>query len=340
MRTVLVTGAAGNLGRRVTAALASLAWLERVLAVDLTRAAVPSPRVEVHTLDLSRPGSQNELAALGKRADAIVHLAWQPEGRQNLTVLRNVLDAAEAIEPLQLLHLSSATVYGAWPDNPVPLTEEVPPRPNPELTYAVEKRGAEVLVERWRAGHPGTAVTLLRPACTVGSVEQPLYQALAASRRPPLGAEGRMVQYLHVDDLASAVVHAVDLGLTGTYNIAPDGGIDEEVAGALAGGPAKIPMPFPVRAAAEVFRWRARSHGPAPGLRRYAEHSWVVSGDKLRATGWAPEYSSEQALVVSDVRGHWEDLPQNRRVSLTLAGVAAAVLAAGAGSVAWWRRRH
>lgn len=340
MSTVLVTGSAGNLGRRVTARLASRPLVERVLAVDMVPMPAMAPEVEVYPFDLSQPGALDELAALGKRADSVVHLAWEPDGAHNLAVLRNVLDAVEKIEPSQFVHLSSATVYGAWPDNPVPLTEEMPPRPNPGFGYAVEKRAAEVVVERWGHDHPSTAVTLLRPACTVGSVEQPLYQALAASKRLPLGAEGRVVQYLHVDDLASAVVHTFEMGLSGTYNVAPDSGIREEVAGTLAGGSAMLPLPARVRAGWSAWRWRLWRNGTPPGVRPYAEHSWVVSGDKLRFTGWQPEFSSEQALVVSDKKSHWDELSQGRRVSVVLATVAATTLAAGASSALWWRRRH
>lgn len=340
VNTVLVTGAAGNLGRRVTASLAAQAHLDRVLAVDVAPMAATSPKIEVHAFDLSRAGAQDELAALGKQTDAVLHLAWEPEGSSNLAVLRNVLDATDAIEPAQFVHLSSATVYGAWPDNAVPLTEETAPRPNPELAYAVEKRAAEVLVERWSRQHPQVAVAVLRPACTVGSIDQPLYQALGASKRPLLGAEERMVQYLHVDDLAKAVVHAFEQGLSGTYNVAADNGVREEVAGALAGGSAMVPLPPAVRQAVSTWRWRLWRQGAPPGARPYAEHSWVVAADKLRLSGWQPEYSSEQALVVSDGRRHWDELPQARRVSVTLAAATAAVVAAGAGGAAWWRHKR
>jgi nucleoside-diphosphate-sugar epimerase len=320
--------------------LAARPRVERVLAVDVSPMAGMAPLVEAHTFDLARPGAQDELAALGKRADSVVHLAWQPDGAHNLAVLRNVLDAAEAIEPAQFVHLSSATVYGAWPDNPVPLTEEMPPRPNPGLAYAVEKRAAEVLVEHWGHDHPATAITLLRPACTVGSVEQPLYQALAASKRPQLGTEGRVVQYLHMDDLATAVLHAFEQGLSGTYNVAPDGGIREEIAGELAGGSARLRLPGQVRIGWSEWRWRLWRNGAPPGARPYAEHSWVVSSDKLRLTGWQPEYSSEQALVVSDRRGHWDDISQGHRVALVMASAAATVVAASAGGAAWWRHHR
>ena len=149
-----------------------------------------------------------------------------------------------------------------------------------------------------------------------------------------------MVQYLHVDDLARAVVHTFERGLSGTYNVAADSGVGEEVAGALTGGSALLPLPAGVRAAISTWRWRLWRQGAPPGARPYAEHSWVIAGDKLRLSGWQPEYSSEQALVVSDERGHWDELPQNRRVSVTLAAAATAVLALGAGGAAWWRRRH
>jgi nucleoside-diphosphate-sugar epimerase len=336
----VVTGAAGNLGRRVTACLAARPTVERVLAVDMVPMPATAPEVEAHAFDLSAPGAQDELAALAKRADVLVHLAWDPEGKQNLMALEHVLEAAEAIEPAQLVHLSSGTVYGAWPDNAVPLTEEVTPRPNAELAYAVEKRAAEELVEKWSRAHPDIAVALLRPACTVGSTEQPLYQALASSKRPPLGAEGRIVQYLHVNDLASAVVHACEKGLSGIYNVAPDNGVREEVAGALAGGSASLPLSTPVREALAELQWRLWRRAAPPGAGPYAEHTWVIAGDKLRATGWRPEYSSEQALVVSDERAHWDELPPNRRVSAALAAGAATMLAVGATGAMWWRHRR
>jgi len=340
MSTVLVTGAAGQVGRRLTAILARSPWVDRVLAVDLAGLPSAGAKVEAHSFDLSQCSACDELAALAKRADSIVHLAWLPEGGQNLAATRNVLDAAQSIGPALLVYLSSATVYGAWADNPVPITEDVEPRPNPGLLYAVEKRSAELVVEDWSKQNPGTDVAVLRPACTVGAPGRPLYEALAAGRRPPLGSEGRLVQYLHVDDLTSAVDHVVRRALSGTYNVAPDGGVREEVAGALAGGSATVPLPRSVRARANALRWELGRRGTPPGARAYAEHSWVVAPDKLKLTGWEPKYSSEEALVVSDARGHWDELSQSRRVSVTLTAATAALVAAGAGGAALWRRRR
>ncbi len=337
MSTVLVTGAAGSLGQRVVARLLARPGVEGVVTVDKVPAPARREEVESHTLDLSTEETPDELAALAKQVDAFLHLAWDPDGPGNLRALRHVLGAAEAVEPGQLVHLSSATVYGAWPDNPVPLTEGAGLRPNPELAYAVEKAAAEVSVGRWAHDHPKVAVAVLRPACTVGPRSHPLYRALAAGNRPPLGSEGRFVQYLHIDDLAEAVVHTWEHGLSGTYNVAPDNGVPEEVASALEGGPARLPLPHPLRSALSAWRWDLWRKGAPPGARPYGAHSWVVAGDRLRASGWRPQYSSEEALVVSDERLHWDELPPGWRRSVSLAGALSAVVAGVGGAL--WRRR-
>ncbi len=55
INTVVVTGAAGSLGRKVTASLATRAIVDRVLAVDMVPMPATAPQVEVHAFDLSAP---------------------------------------------------------------------------------------------------------------------------------------------------------------------------------------------------------------------------------------------------------------------------------------------
>jgi hypothetical protein len=66
----------------------------------------------------------------------------------------------------------------------------------------------------------------------------------------------------------------------------------------------------------------------------YALHPWVVANDRLRAAGWAPEYSNEEALVQSDERLHWEDLPPSRRQKLTLLATSLVVIATAGAAAA------
>jgi nucleoside-diphosphate-sugar epimerase len=187
------------------------------------------------------------------------------------------------------------------------------------------------------------AVAVLRPSVTVGSEERPLYQALGITRAPRLADESRPVQYLHVDDLASAVVLAWERRLRGVYNVAPDGGIAEEQARALAGGVAKLTLPDRLGAPVAALAWRLFRKGVPAEARAYATHPWAVAPDRLKAEGWIPEYSSEEALVATDERVHWDDLPPGRRqnYSLILAGAGVAVVATAAvGVVTWLRARR
>lgn len=342
MRTVVVTGAAGSLGQRVLRLLTDRSWATQVVAIDRIAPRTPHADNDWHEIDLCETTSTagpDPLVGLLAGAD-VVHLAWtagdarslvRRPGDSNLRVLRRVLAAAEAGGAASFVHLSSATVYGAWADNPVPLTEESRLRPNPELGYAVEKAEAERLVDEWASDHPDTPVAVLRPAVVVGGPDRPLYRVLGGTRMPGTSESGRPVQFLHVDDLAAAVLVACERRLRGVYNVAPDLGTGEGTARQLSGGVAQVALP--TRAARGVARWAwaLARRGTPPEAQAYHRHPWVVAPDRMKAAGWVPRFSSEEALVVADDRSHWDDLPPGRLQEFTLlVGVAAGLLVAGA----------
>src|SRR3954451_23212031 len=111
-------------------------------------------------------------------ADAIVHLAGVPSedwlrdpdeaAADTVRRKRRVLADAEAGHVRSLVHVSSAAVYGAWPDNPVPIPEDAPLRPNVSFPYARAHAEAERLVAEWRGEDPPTAGGALRPPPLVG----------------------------------------------------------------------------------------------------------------------------------------------------------------------------
>jgi nucleoside-diphosphate-sugar epimerase len=342
MTRVVVTGAASPLGRRVATALVARDDVDEVVAVDLRPSDVAG--VEVRQLDLASGDLGPALAG----ADAVVHLASvfgpaldgpEVDDAVEVALARRILAAADKAAVEQVVLLSSATVYGPWANNAVPLTEEAPLRPHPDLAYAVQKAEIERLAADWSADHPGAAVARLRPATVVHEGEGGwLARALHAASGLPTG-EDTPAQYLHVDDLAAAVVATWAARLDGPVNVAPDGWLTPSERRALDPVP-KVRLPEGAAVAVAAWRWRLRLAPTPPGVLAHTRHPWVVANDRLAATGWRASHSNEEAYVAGHAARAIETISPQKRQELAL-GVAGGVLAATvAGAVALVRRRR
>lgn len=344
-RTVAVTGAAGNLGRRVASLLLASPEVERVVAIDLRRPRGVAGEVDFRPADLAT----TDLAPLLEGVDQVVHLAFAvgPEvdeagtARANVDGARRLLDAAGAVGVDHVLVMSSASVYGAWPANPVPLTEEEPLRPNPGFSYAAQKAELERLAKEWRGAHPDAAVAVLRPAAALGGDEESwLSRSLRASSGVRAGDTDPPVQFVHLDDLAAAVVLAATQRIDGSCNVAADGWLSGEAVRALLGAPPRLPVPEAVLSRVGGWAWRRRLGGLPPGIIPYTVHPWVVANDRLKAAGWAPAHSNEEAFVESRPGTPWLTWSPKRRQEVALGAAAATVLAGVVGTVALVRRRR
>lgn len=340
---VVLTGAAGSLGRRVAERLASAPDVAGVLALDLVEPRSLGAGTTFAAADLATA----ELKPLLEGADTVVHLAFAagPEldddgtARANVEGTRRLLDAAGAVGVRHVVLVSSATVYGAWPANPVPLTEEAPIRPNPGAGYPVQKAEIERLGAEWAAGHPGSTVTVLRPAVAVAEGERSwLARSLGLTAGVRAGTDDPPLQLLHLDDLADAVELARRERLDGPYNVAPDGWLSGEEARALAGAPPRLRLPEKLVTAATGFLWRWKVGRMPPGLVPYTMHSWVVANDRLKAAGWAPAHPNDETYVDATAGTPWSQLSPKRRQELALGAVGIAVVGAAVGAVAVVRR--
>ncbi|HEV3227045.1 MAG TPA: NAD-dependent epimerase/dehydratase family protein [Acidimicrobiales bacterium] len=315
MSTVVLSGAADPLGRRVAAALGRAPGVDRVITLD--------------EHDLHGP----DLKARIEGATALVHLAG------GLDDTRAVLDTASSVGASQLVVLSSATVYGAWANNPVPLTEDAPLRPNPELDFAVRAAERERLASDWRHDHPGSTVAVLRPAVPVaedaaGWLDRGMREASAIRAAGPDDPPG---QFVHLDDLTAAVVVALTQRLDGPFNVSPDGWIEGDQLRALEGVPRlRVPEPIARRLA---WLWSKVSPSSASaGLIAYTVHPWVVASDRLKAVGWSASFSNEEAYVAAHRPAPWATLSPQRRQELALGGLVALAGGLVVGVVALVRR--
>ena len=340
MARVVVTGAAGPLGRRVVEHLLAHPEVASVVAVDVLD---PGPTAaEVRRADLVSA----DLGPLLDGADAVIHLAStfgppiagsEIEAAPDVAMARRVLVAADKAAIERVVVLSTATVYGPWANNPVPLTEDAPMRPHPELAYAVQLAEVERLAAEWAADHPGAAIARLRPATLVHEGEGGwLARALHAAAALPAG-DDTPAQYLHVDDLATAVVAAWEHRLDGPVNVAPDGWLTPTERAALDPVP-KVRLPERVAVAAASWRWRLRLAPTPPGVLAYARHPWVVANDRLTETGWRPSWSNEEAYVAGHEARVIETISPQRRQELALGITGAGLVGAAVGIGALVRR--
>lgn len=227
--------------------------------------------------------------------------------------------------------VSSAMVYGAWANNPVPLTEDALLRPDVEFPFARQLGAAEQLADEWRLAQPGRSVTVLRPAVAMAADgTSRLASALAAGMGQRAGEADPPTQFLHLDDLASAVLLAVEQRLDGVYNVAPDGSIPGERVRALAGAVPRVKLPDRMNEVVTNLRWRFQRGPIPPGLRSYTRWSWLVANDRLKAAGWQPTVTNEQAYVEGTEAKWWTMVSPKRRQEISLGGLGA-ILVVSAG---------
>lgn len=272
------------------------------------------------------------------------HDVLATRGASVTSAAAELLADAATLRAGHLVVLSSAMVYGALANNPIPLTEAAVLRPDPTFVYARQLAAAEEAVDEWRTAAPRRRVAMLRPAVAIAADgTSSLARALTAGYGQPLGEADPDVQFVHHDDVASAVAIAVVQRLDGVYNVAPDGSIPGERVRALTGRRFRLPLPSRVADVVAALRWRFQRGPIPPGLRSYTRAPWVVANDQLRAVGWSPTVTNEQAYVEGTEAKWWTMVTPKRRQELALGGMVAvsAVLATTFGLTArrWWRRR-
>ena len=143
---VLVTGAAGNLGRKASAALSDLDDTV-VRGIDYRPAVDLGSEIELIDADLST--YDHSWAEHFRNTDVVLHLAadprpiatWDSVLRSNIDLSHNVLRAAEEHGVDRFVFASSNWILGGHRFTHEPLTPATPPRPvNP---YGVSKLATE-----------------------------------------------------------------------------------------------------------------------------------------------------------------------------------------------------
>ncbi len=304
----LITGGAGYIGSRLVDLLSRREDTEQIVICDLAPPAAYRPKTQFERVDV-RDRDTVRAALERSRADALIHLAFilNPSHDEQLMYdvdvngTHNVLEAAAAAGTQQALVASSSSAYGAFPDNPVPLTEDDPVRGVPSFAYARDKTESDRLCQLWAAAHPDRVMTIVRPCIVFGPSVDNYFVRLwtKAPFSPDAGQLDNQIQFVHEDDVVEAI-SALLLGRhAGAYNVAGDGLMTQRECAELVGLPIRK---MPLRAYRGLARamWTARVSEAPPGLIEFVLHPGILSTEKLkRTTGWSPKHTSRETFEIT-----------------------------------------
>jgi len=351
MPVVAVTGAAAGIGRALAVRLAASPNVRKVIAIDGRRGDIAG--VTWRVADIRDPALAGRLAGV----DVIVHadydVAPDSEAKQrrafNVRGAQTVLTAAAAGRVGRVVLVTSSMVYGARPDNPVPLSEDAPLAADADSSVTGDLLEIEQLARRSPRANPGMEVTVVRPAALVGEDPYPVDTLVNRHFEAPRlltvkGCAPRW-QFCHVEDLASALEFTVSGGVNGAFAVGCDGWLEQDEVEQISGLKSiELPARLTFGTAQRLHRLGVT---PAPAMDlRYVVYPWVVDCAALRQAGWRPLFDNAAALRVLLGQRNGRHAVAGRRiarteVTVTAAGATVAAAAIGtAAIVRRARRRH
>ena len=214
---VLVTGSSSHLALALLPMLCHTPEISSITGIDIQPGYFTHPKFRAVQADLT----QTDLTPLLDQQDALIHLAFvvlrgktpiEVMRAVNLTASQRLFDTAAKLGMSPIIHLSSASVYG----DGINLDENAPLRPIPGFLYAQHKTE----LEHWLIQqHPH--IIRLRPHIILGKHAQPLLINLL--RQPfyvKLPDPQPLLQCVHEDDVARAIIQLLIQPASGAYNLA------------------------------------------------------------------------------------------------------------------------
>lgn len=221
--TVLVTGMAGRLGRRL---LRRLHRSRTVIGLG-TQAPSHLPRdVQHQAVDPLRSSARKVFS--DNAAEAVIHLGilHDPRGDRaqvhshNLLTFQRIVEYADRYGIKKVVLLSSANTYGPRAENAQFLTESAPLLASGRFSemHALVELDMYAQSCLWR--FPELELVILRPANILGTVHNAPSNYLRLPVVPTLMGFDPMMQAVHQDDLIEAIDLALGPGIRGIFNIA------------------------------------------------------------------------------------------------------------------------
>ena len=302
-RIIAVTGTRGVIGRLLLDRLATRE--DPIVAIDIER---PTQKARFYPVDLVEPNTDVELERVFQKeaCDTVVHLAYLPRPifdtaysheLQAIGTL-NMLHAARSTGVRHVVSVSPATLYGAHGRNPCYITEHAPIHPNRDYEYLQDRAEADQSIVAFMSKYKDMTVVLLRYSPMLGTLCDNLYTRMLASRTTTtLFGYDPLLQFCYQDDVADAVMRAIDYKGSGVFNIGGSGVMPLSTAlyhAEVIGVPIAHPIAYSLFQALWILRL---TDTPSPHL-DYLRYSCIV--DTQRAASelkFHPRFTTQGALM-------------------------------------------
>jgi nucleoside-diphosphate-sugar epimerase len=321
----------------LTARLAQSDRFSRVIAIDDRRGDLTG--VIWRVVDIRDPALPGRLTGI----DVIVHTDLDlaadsdPKIRRayNVRGAQTVLTAAAAGGIGRVVLITSTMVYGAKPDNPVPIAESAALGADPDGSVVGDFMEIEQLAERSPRTNPGMSIAVVRPAALVGEgIDTLITRHFEAPRLLAVKGCAPRWQFCHVSDLLSAIELAAAGEVKGAFAVGSDGWLEQDQVEEQS-GLRRIELPAGVTfATAQRLHRAGITPVPVSDL-HYVVYPWVVDCQALREIGWRPTVTNTQALQALLMQRAGHHAVAGRRLAkkdatITAAGATVAVIGTAA----------
>ena len=221
---VLLTGVSSPVAQIVARHL--LAEGHQVIGVDRRPWENAPPGVEMHAVDIRKRAAEDIFRK--SRPEAVVHMATvthlrfrsEERYRINLGGTRAILEYAQQYGATQAIFVGRHTYYGAGADHALYHQEDDPPMAVTTFPELADLVAADLYActSLWRV--PTLTTAVLRMCYVLGPTGQGTLAAFLKGRRVPaiLGYDP-LYQFMHEEDIATAIVSALDHKLRGVFNV-------------------------------------------------------------------------------------------------------------------------
>jgi UDP-glucose 4-epimerase len=295
---VLIPGVSGAIARKLAIRLVEQG--HHVVGIDVRPWWNAPDGVEMHMVDIRKRAAEDVFRK--SRPEAVVHMATvtslqvrgEERHRINLGGTRAVFDHSVAYGVGTVVFVGRHTFYGAAPDAPLFHTEDEPPMALATFPELADLVAADLYASTalWR--FPSLATTLLRVCYSLGPTGHgTLASFLRGARVPMVLGFDPLFQFMHEDDVVTAIVLALEKKPRGVFNVAGPQPVPLSV---IARETGRTPVPIP-DTLFEFALGRMGLPSLPPGALSHIKYPIVVDASAFRnAAGFTHRYDEAETM--------------------------------------------